>query len=442
MGDCSLKVDCEGRVCMKLSGFDMEKLVKFLDDYPGTLFLKDDQGCYTYASQQCEHINPGLIGKNELSVQKDPALGREYYEQDMKLLREGGDIKCFSEFKIPGTNNCWFEINKSAVEIDGKIVGIIGTVVDVTHEFQLSAQINRMLVTDPTTGVYNRTYLKNWREKADETIVYPFTIIACDCNFLKRINDTFGHESGDELLKKTGNLFLQNLPEKCTAVRTGGDEFLILCNETTAEEAQGLIDLLTEKAAGITIGDVPLSIAYGCSTIQHAGEKTPEACKKEADQKMYAMKRTMKAEYYKEQGKFDPIFNENFLRSLINEMPVLVFFKDTECRYRYMSAYHEAHLKDKHETNFGIGCTDLELQRDPELGRKYYEDDLKILRTGKGSIMKVAMPGDDGKTHYYRITKSAHRDETRKIIGILGNVMDVTATGLDFTNIPDEYIAK
>ncbi len=427
---------------MKLSGFDMEKLVKFLDDYPGTFFLKDDQGRYTYASQLCEHINPGLIGKNELSVQKDPALGREYYEQDMKLLREGGDIKCFSEFKIPGTNNRWFEINKSAVEIDGKIVGIIGTVIDVTREFELRREVERMLVTDPMTGLYNRIFLKNWWEKADENMVYPFTIIACDCNFLKRVNDSFGHEYGDYLLKQAGNLFLQNLPEKCTAVRTGGDEFLILCNETTEDQAQDLIAGLTEKAKGITIGDVPLSIAYGSATIHHAGERTSKDCEEEADQKMYAMKRTMKVDFYRAQGRFDPIFNEEFLRSLINEMPVLVFFKDTECRYRYMSAYHEIHLKDKEETNFGIGCTDLEIQRDPALGRKYYEDDLKILRTGKGSIMKVAMPGGDGKTHYYRITKSAHRDETGKIIGILGNVMDVTATGLDFTNIPDEYIAK
>ena len=427
---------------MKLSGFDIEKLVKFLDAYPGTFFLKDEQGRYIYASQQCEHINPGLIGKNELSVQKDPALGREYYEQDMKLLREGGEVKCYSELKIPGEDSLWFEINKSAVTIDGKIVGIIGTVVEVTHEFQLRAQMKRMVVTDPTTGLYNRIFLKNWRETADETMRYPFTIIACDCNFLKRVNDTFGHEYGDILLKNAGDLFLQHLPEKCTVVRTGGDEFLILCNETTAEEAQGFIELLTEKAVGITIGDVPLSIAYGCSTMLHAGEKTPEACKEEADQKMYAMKRTMKAEYFMEQGKYDPIFNENFLRSLINEMPVLVFFKDTECRYRYMSAYHEIHLKDKDETNFGIGCTDLELQRDPEIGRKYYEDDRKILRTGKGSIMKVALPGEDGSLRYYRITKSAHRDETGKIIGILGNVMDVTATGLDFTNIPDEYLAN
>ena len=442
MDDCSLQADCEKGVCMRLSGFDMEKLVKFLDAYPGTFFLKDEQGRYIYASQHCEHINPGLIGKNELSVQKDPALGREYYEQDMQLLREGGSVKCYSEFKFPGADSLWFEINKSAVEIDGQIVGIIGTVVEVTHEFKLRTQVNRMLVTDPTTGLYNRTYLKNWREKADETMAYPFTIIACDCNFLKRLNDTFGHEYGDALLKNAGDLFLQNLPEKCTAIRSGGDEFLILCNETSAEEAQGLIELLTEKSVGITVGDVPLSIAYGSSTIRHAGEKTPEACKEEADQKMYAMKRTMKAEFYMEQGKFDPIFNEEFLRSLINEMPVLVFFKDTECRYRYMSAYHEIHLKDKDETNFGIGCTDLELQRDPELGRKYYEDDLKILNTGKGSIMKVALPGDDGTMRYYRITKSAHRDETGKIIGIIGNVMDGTATGLDFTNIPDGYVAN
>ena len=56
--------------------------------------------------------------------------------------------------------------------------------------------------------------------------------------------------------------------------------------------------------------------------------------------------------------------------------------------------------------------------------------------------MKVALPGDDGTMRYYRITKSAHRDETGKIIGIIGNVMDVTATGLDFTNIPDGYVAN
>mgnify|MGYP007118441654 CR=1 FL=1 len=98
---------------MKLSGFDMEKLVKFLEDYPGTLFLKDDQGRYTYASQQCEHINPGLIGKNELSVQKDPALGREYYEQDMLLLREGGKVKCYSELK--SINRRWISMGRSSV---------------------------------------------------------------------------------------------------------------------------------------------------------------------------------------------------------------------------------------------------------------------------------------------------------------------------------------
>lgn len=425
---------------IQLDGFDMEKLVHFLDNYPGTFFLKDAEGRYTYASQQCVHVNPGLIGKNELEAQKDPALGREYYAQDQKLLREGGSVKCYSEVKIPAAPSLWLEINKSAVAIDGQIVGIIGTVADVTHEIELQQQLNRMLETDPVTGVYNRGFMKMWLEKAEQNIRYPFSLIACDCNFLKHVNDTFGHERGDQLLKSAGDLFQQNLPTSCLSIRTGGDEFLLLCNETTEEEAEALIARLQEKAKGVMIEDVPLSIAYGCATIESSEKKSFEQCKEEADKRMYAAKRAMKEAYLNENGRFDPNFNESFLRSLMREMPVLAFFKDRECRYRYISLYHEEHLKNKDETNYGIGCTDLELQRDEKLGKKYYEDDLKILKTGRGSVLRVRCPGEGGKPHNYIIIKSAYRDEEKNIIGIIGNVIDVTATRLDFENIAQESI--
>ena len=140
----------------------LKKLMKFLEMYPGCFFIKDHEGRYAYSSDICEHVNPdeecGLIGKNELEVQKDPALGREYYEQDRKLLKEGGSIKYYRKIAEE-----YYEINKSAVQDDnGEIIGIIGTVIDVTKEFLVRKKVEKQMVTDFNTGLYNSHFLKNW----------------------------------------------------------------------------------------------------------------------------------------------------------------------------------------------------------------------------------------------------------------------------------------
>lgn len=404
------------------------KIQHFLKKYPGCLFMKDENGCYIYCNELCQNVNQwddiGIYGKNELEVQKDPALGKQYYEEDMKLLKEGGFVQCCSEFKAADGSH-FYEINKSSVsDDDGNIIGIIGSVMDVTEEYQTKQTLKQMFVTDTLTGVYNNRYLKQWL--ANCSMEYPFTLIACDCNFLKYINDTFGHEHGDFLLKNVGELFLASLPDNCTPVRVGGDEFLILCNGTSEEEAMHLIEDLKAKQQSRFIKGIKLSIAYGSCTIY---DKTVdfETCRNLADERMYSEKRAMKKEYLDGAGKNDPLYNELMFRKMLSQMPIVIFFKDTECRYQYISSYDERNLKDKDMTHYGLGMTDLELQKDKVLGQQYYEDDLRILATGEGSILISEIP-DNGEIRYYQITKSAVRDEENHIIGISGVVMDVTAT--------------
>ncbi len=415
----------------------VDKLENFLNNYPGCLFLKDENGRYIYTSEICEHVDQwstgGIIGKNELQAQKNKELGKQYYEQDMKLLKEGGSIKCYSEVSL-ADHIIYYEINKSAVcDKDGHIIGIIGTVVDVSKEIELQRQVQKQLITDPVTGLYNNVFLKQWREK--EQIIYPFSIIACDCNFLKIINDTYGHESGDELLKRTAELFLENLPSNCYPVRTGGDEFIILCNDTSESKAEEYIKIMQSKAKNKSVCGRELSVALGSCTMDQ-DEMTFEECKNRADACMYVSKRKMKEAYFDQAGKQDPVYNDIMLRKLMDQMPVILFYKDTKCRYKYINYYDEKHLKNKEKTHFGIGCTDLELQKDPVLGRQYYEDDLRILQTGMGSILINAIPDED-RIRYYQITKSAVRDEKNNIIGIVGTVIDVTATKLSFENNQD-----
>lgn len=80
--------------------------------------MKDDQGRYCYTSHICDLLNAGekgnINGKNELEAQKDSKLGKQYYEEDMLLLKEGGTHKCYSEVKTEN-GNLYYEINKSAV---------------------------------------------------------------------------------------------------------------------------------------------------------------------------------------------------------------------------------------------------------------------------------------------------------------------------------------
>ncbi|MGN1349840.1 MAG: diguanylate cyclase [Anaerovoracaceae bacterium] len=408
---------------MRKEQYSLENLLRFLKSYPGVLFLKDANGCYCYTSDICAYVNGDLLGKNELAVQKDPKLGRQYYEEDQKLLKEGGTLRVYSEIPTE-SGSLYYEINRSAVQgEDGSIIGIIGTVADVTKEIELNKKIKKQFVTDVVTGVYNNRYLELWLK--DETPVYPFTVIVGDCNFLKHINDMFGHECGDQLLRSTGDLFRENLPEKCAPVRVGGDEFLILCNDTDENEAEQLIRLLMEKADAKHIRNSRLSIAYGACTMR-AGEMTFEECRNLADARMYTAKRKMKSQFLLQEGANDPVYNEEMLKNILRQMPTIIFFKDTECRYRYISAYNEKHLRDKEETNYGIGLTDLELQRDEARGREYYEDDLRILATGEGSILMTEMI-IDGEKRYYQINKAAARNEEGSIIGVVGIVTDVTS---------------
>ena len=393
--------------------------------------MKDDQGRYCYTSHICDLLNAGekgnINGKNEPEAQKDPKLGKQYYEEDMLLLKEGGTHKCYSEVKTEN-GNLYYEINKSAVQDNsGKIIGIIGTVVNVTREFELQKKIEKLFVTDVGTGVYNNRFLQQWL--LNEKPVYPFSIIACDCNFLKHVNDVFGHEYGDQLLKSAGDLFLENLTENCIPVRVGGDEFLILCNDTTEKEAKCLIELLKEKAHTKFIKGNKLSIAYGCHTMRE-GEMAFDECRRLADAHMYTEKRKMIQVFFQKDAQNDPIYNQEMFCKLMAQMPVIMFYKDKECRYQYISNYNEKHLKNKSEAQYGIGLTDLQLQRDETLGRKYYEDDLRVLATGKGSVLN-SMVIEDGKKHYYQITKSAVFDDNNQIIGIAGVVMDVTATKIN-----------
>lgn len=105
-----------------------------------------------------------------------------------------------------------------------------------------------------------------------------------------------------------------------------------------------------------------------------------------------------------------------------NQIPEILFAKDTECRYVYTSEIES--LIDGGEENSIIGKTDMQIQQDPEMGKRFYEDDKEIMRTGK-MLHCYCEFNDNGKKVYREIAKNPVYSDG-KLIGVCGVVSDVT----------------
>lgn len=116
--------------------------------------------------------------------------------------------------------------------------------------------------------------------------------------------------------------------------------------------------------------------------------------------------------------------DSEIMKHFMHSAPVNIFFKDTECKYCFVSEICD--MVSAGENGSIIGKTDLEVQKFPKMGKMYYEDDKKILATGEGSQYINEFPMEDGESLYFEIKKNAVRNENGNIIGIVGIVDNVT----------------
>ena len=279
---------------------DSEMMKRFMHSAPVNIFFKDAECKYRFASEICDLVyageNGSIVGKTDLEVQKFPEMGKMYYEDDKKILATGEGSQYINEFPMEDGESLYFEIKKSAVrDENGNIIGIVGIVDNVTERVRLEKKVEELSVIDGLTGVYNRNYLKYRVEEKKKNLIFPFTVIMSDCNYLKKVNDQFGHEYGDILLKIVADTLKEEMPEDSPVIRMGGDEFMILGNGITEEKASELMANIQESLKRKSKEKIPLRLAMGSYTVQSKEFSFEEVCH-EADLRMYADKKRLKAD--------------------------------------------------------------------------------------------------------------------------------------------------
>lgn len=141
------------------------------------------------------------------------------------------------------------------VDQEGKVIEILGVTRDISERRQLEEQLNRLAVTDPLTGVWNRRHGKQLfnADLADaRRYGQPMVMLFVDIDSFKTINDSHGHQIGDRVLIEICQRLQQHLRMTDTLVRWGGDEFIIVMRHCTVEEAAPLADKIRAL-----IGDAP-----------------------------------------------------------------------------------------------------------------------------------------------------------------------------------------
>lgn len=198
----------------------------------------------------------------------------------------------YLEMEVKDINDAWYSVIEIPQRYDanGKLQEVIVTTKDVTtikHAEELSFK-------DKLTGLYNRNYMESKYKEIVSGKNYPVSVIMADCNYLKRTNDTLGHEYGDLLLQRVAISIKETVPQNCTPIRVGGDEFVILCAKYSGEQAQELIEKIRQKLVQNSDDILQISVSFGVQTIEDDGLSFEQAYQL-ADQKMYKDKVASKA---------------------------------------------------------------------------------------------------------------------------------------------------
>lgn len=153
----------------------------------------------------------------------------------------------------------------------------------------------RNSLKDPLTGLYNRRYFSSQANVIQETskrYAFPVSLVLCDIDHFKSINDTFGHAVGDSVLQDFAARISAFIREGDLLARFGGEEFVLLLPQTQIEDAQKFAERLRSmiEQSDIVVGEeiIKYTASFGVSPLIHQGDL--EFCLNAADEALYRAK--------------------------------------------------------------------------------------------------------------------------------------------------------
>lgn len=279
-----IMVEARDISCIKAVEEEIHKANKrsnlLLDESPSMLLMLNAQGlilsCNKFGCNLVGYDDGELIGRNlvtlytqtmdlaELKIYLAECCNRD----DMQLTRE-------ISYSTKSNGKVW--INELIRKIEGHDQYFL-VCENITERYELSKELNYRASHDYLTGLKNRLFFENQLEKslkdlAEQTI--PYSLMYLDLDKFKIINDTCGHQAGDEVLRQIAIILTESVSESSIVARLGGDEFAIImmqCNITEAKiVAKKIIDNISKHAFFWEEHHFTLGISIGLTELVNSG---------------------------------------------------------------------------------------------------------------------------------------------------------------------------
>ncbi|OIJ18941.1 hypothetical protein BKP45_14525 [Anaerobacillus alkalidiazotrophicus] len=264
--------------------------------------------CFSYDIENDKlYISKGV---NEISIFTDtelmekPKLLKHFIrnidqekEKDivnLLLTRKKGKV----EFSVKDVNNHlrWMEIQTNPIQDESSKVEIInGLIIDVTEQKLFEMKLKQMAYYDELTDLPNRKMIQKHLTKIlarSKRHDHSFAVMFIDLDGFKKVNDTLGHEYGDLLLVEVAKRLNNTVREEDLTGRLGGDEFIIVFEETSTEEVEKIAERILNSISEpfcFQENESKVSPSIGISIFPKDGENI-ETLIKNADKAMYHAK--------------------------------------------------------------------------------------------------------------------------------------------------------
>lgn len=262
-----------------------EMLTSIFDNIDACVYLKDNQYQFEYINPETEKVfgQPlsDVIGQKGEDI-LPPEISELFHATDKQVVEQKETVRVEEVIHLEdGSSKSYWSIKVPLLDDNGEVDKMIGFSTDITEITALRAELEKrveeeycqrkkqesLAQTDALTGIFNRLKIDmelakalNYAASNDSEL----SIVLIDIDHFKQINDQFGHQKGDDVLREVTKCVRDNIRSFDKFGRWGGEEFLIICPRTSLDGAQ----ILAEKLRSAIASNLALTASFGVTAFK------------------------------------------------------------------------------------------------------------------------------------------------------------------------------